>query len=102
MDSLAHGLRVLPEATAIGERLSRETPLVNSRHHQAIKELAPGLTAAAFSPDGLVEAFELAFGAGGEDWWLRGVQWHPENLIAMALHRNLWADFVAEVEGSLP
>jgi putative glutamine amidotransferase len=102
MDSLAHGLRLTAPETAIGERLSRETPLVHSRHHPAIKELAPGLAVAAFSPDGLVEAFELGFGEGGEDWWLRGVQWHPENLIAMALHRTLWADFVAEVAGSLP
>lgn len=95
LDSLAHGLKGTNPATAIGERLSRETPLVNSRHHQAVKDLAPGLTAAAWSPDGLVEAFELE----SRDWWLRGVQWHPENLVAMALHRSFWADFAAAVEG---
>jgi gamma-glutamyl-gamma-aminobutyrate hydrolase PuuD len=44
------------------------------------------------SRDGLVEAAELPAGAG---WWLRGVQWHPENLIALAEQRVLWDDFAA-------
>ena len=32
-------------------------------------------------------------------WWLRGVQWHPENLVAMHLQRALWEDFVKTVDG---
>lgn len=51
---------------------------VNSNHHQAVKNLAPGLTASAFSEDGLTEAIEL------EDYakkpFLLGVQWHPEHM----------------------
>lgn len=43
---------------------------VNSRHHQAIKDIAPGLTPLAVSEDGLIEA------ALGEKCLL--VQWHPE------------------------
>jgi putative glutamine amidotransferase len=94
VDSLAHTVRVAAPETHLGERLSREKVLVNSRHHQAVKDLAPGLTAVAWSPDDLIEAFEL-FNETDESasWWLRGVQWHPENLTAMALHRSLWADF---------
>ncbi len=92
VDSLAHAVRVAAPETHLGERLSRERVLVNSRHHQAVKDLAPGLTAVAWSPDDLVEAFELV-GPEASSWWLRGVQWHPENLVAMALHRSLWADF---------
>jgi putative glutamine amidotransferase len=103
VDSLAHAVRVTAPETHLGERLSREMPLVNSRHHQAIKDLAPGLAAVAFSPDGLVEAIEGVDLDGGEGvsggWWLRGVQWHPENLIAMGLHRSLWADFVSAANG---
>ena len=95
-DSLAHGMRPTDRATGLGERLTREAVLVNSRHHQAIKDLAPGLKEAARSPDGLIEAVELA-GPEAEGWWLRGVQWHPENLIAMALQRSLWEDFVGVV-----
>jgi putative glutamine amidotransferase len=95
VDLLAHPVRPAGPANALAERLSRETALVNSRHHQAIKDLAPGLSAAAWSPDGLIEAIERE---GNEDgWWLRGVQWHPENLVAMALHRRLWEDFAERV-----
>ena len=98
-DTLAHTVRPVTNGTALAERLSRETPVVNSRHHQAVKDLAPGLRTAALSPDGLVEAFELA-GDPERDWWVRAVQWHPENLVAMALHRALWADFVSAAGSS--
>jgi putative glutamine amidotransferase len=93
LDALAHGIRVVDTGTSLGHLLSRETPLVNSRHHQAAKRLAPGLIVVAESPDGLVEAAVLT-GEEGERWWVQGVQWHPENLVAMAQHRALWADFV--------
>ncbi|MEA2691459.1 MAG: putative glutamine amidotransferase [Acidobacteriota bacterium] len=96
-DTLAHTVHPAAPDTALAERLSRETPVVNSRHHQAVKDLAPGLSTAALSPDGLVEAFELADGRE-RGWWVRAVQWHPENLVAMALHRALWADFVRATE----
>jgi putative glutamine amidotransferase len=100
-DTLAHPVRASGPETALKDRLSRESLLVNSRHHQAIKDLAPGLLPAALSPDGLIEAIELA-GEGAGGWWLKGVQWHPENLIAMALERALWADFVAAVGSADP
>ena len=48
---------------------------VNSRHHQAIERVAPGLAVSATAPDGVPEAVE----ASGESW-LVAVQWHPENL----------------------
>ncbi|HEY9420542.1 MAG TPA: gamma-glutamyl-gamma-aminobutyrate hydrolase family protein [Thermoanaerobaculia bacterium] len=89
-DILAHTVRVTEPDRPLGERLTRDVPLVNSRHHQAVKQLAAGLVPVAFSPDGLVEAAVL----DREDWWVRGVQWHPENLIALAQQRMLWTDFV--------
>ena len=46
---------------------------VNSTHHQAVKDLAPGLTVTAHSPDGIVEAYE------GDN--LIAVQFHPEKLV---------------------
>lgn len=48
---------------------------VNSLHHQAVKDLAPGFRIVAISPDSVVEAIEA--------WPNRpmlGVQWHPESL----------------------
>jgi putative glutamine amidotransferase len=53
--------------------LKTESIMVNSLHHQGINQLGKGLTAEAFSDDGLVEAFSidnLSFGLA--------VQWHPE------------------------
>jgi putative glutamine amidotransferase len=47
---------------------------VNSFHHQAIRNLAPGLRVTARAPDGEIEGVETAEGAP----WLLGVQWHPE------------------------
>jgi putative glutamine amidotransferase len=49
---------------------------VNSGHHQAVKDLAPGLVVSATSPDGLIEAVE------GPNH-LMAVQWHPESLAAV-------------------
>ena len=47
---------------------------VNSVHHQAIKDLAPGLVVEARSPgDGLIEAVRRPGGS-----YMAGVQWHPE------------------------
>lgn len=62
---------------------------VNSLHHQGIRELAPGLQATAFAPDGLIEAFELADHPFG-----LAVQWHPEWLQEHAEMRALFAAFV--------
>lgn len=89
-DHLAHTVTVLEPDRPLGEVLARETAHVNSRHHQAIKRLADGLVPVAESPDGLIEAIVL----DRPDWWVRAVQWHPENLVALAQQRALWHDFV--------
>jgi putative glutamine amidotransferase len=92
-DVLAHTVQVIEPGAPLGERLTHDVPLVNSRHHQAVKRLGDGLVPVALSPDGLVEAAFLD-GGGHGGWWVRGVQWHPENLIALAQQRALWVDFV--------
>ena len=46
---------------------------VNSFHHQAVKEPGSGLSIAAVSSDGIIEALE---GQGGH--FIMAVQWHPE------------------------
>jgi putative glutamine amidotransferase len=53
--------------------LKRNEFVVNSRHHQCVGKVAPGLSVTAKSPDGVVEALELA----GKRFVL-AVQWHPE------------------------
>ncbi len=66
---------------------------VNSRHHQGIKALAPGLAASMETADGLVEAANGCL----DGWWLQGVQWHPEDLLALAAQRELFVHFSRRV-----
>lgn len=55
----------------------RDELQVNSLHHQAVRDLAPGLSPLATSPDSLVEAFEMPSYTS----FLLAVQWHPEYLF---------------------
>ncbi len=48
---------------------------VNSIHHQAVREVAPGMRVTAVAPDGVVEALERPGGP-----FFLAVQWHPEEL----------------------
>jgi putative glutamine amidotransferase len=50
------------------------TPVVNSVHHQAVKDLAPGFVVEARCPsDGMIEAIRRPEGS-----FMAAVQWHPE------------------------
>ncbi len=49
---------------------------VNSFHHQAVKEVAPGFRICAQANDGIIEAIEST-----EYKSMIGVQWHPECMI---------------------
>ena len=53
-----------------------DTLPVNSFHHQAVKEAAPGFRVTALSADGVIEAIEST-----EYKSMIGVQWHPECFI---------------------
>ncbi|MEW6546967.1 MAG: gamma-glutamyl-gamma-aminobutyrate hydrolase family protein [Bacillota bacterium] len=50
---------------------------VNSFHHQAVREVAGGLRAVAWAPDGVIEAVEAT---GTDHRFALGVQWHPEEM----------------------
>ena len=71
-----------------------ELPLclnVNSRHHQAIDRLAPGLKVRARAADGIIEAVYMP-----EKPWIRAVQWHPEN-FCNDLSRVIFEEFLSFV-----
>lgn len=86
-DMLAHDIALDP-TSRLGGLVKERNLRVNSRHHQALKRLAPSLRRAAWSEDELIEAVE----APGRPFAL-GVQWHPEELLdrseSMALFRGL-------------
>lgn len=85
-----HAVRLEPHsrlARACGDTEIR----VNSMHHQSLARVAPGLVATAHAPDGIIEGVEWS----DDDWWMLGVQWHPEELVGSAEEwdRSLFAAF---------
>jgi putative glutamine amidotransferase len=89
---LAHVVAIDPDSE-LG-RVAPQELMVNSLHHQAVKDLAPGLRATAHSPDGIVEGLESA------DGMVVAVQSHPEELITdEPWARALFAQFVARSAG---
>jgi len=72
-----HEVDVTP-GSRLARALGTERPVVNSMHHQAVRTVASSLATVARAPDGLVEGVEWPT----DDWWMVGVQWHPEELTA--------------------
>jgi putative glutamine amidotransferase len=73
-DRNLHDVELLPGTRLAALYPGLVTARVNSVHHQAIKELAPGLVAEARCPhDGLIEAVRRP-----GDRFVAAVQWHPE------------------------
>ncbi len=68
---------------------------VNSTHHQAVREPAPGLRAAARAADGIIEALEWDNATAPGNGWFLSVQFHPERLApTQPEHARLFAAFV--------
>ena len=90
--SRSHKIEILP-GTRLADVLGAGEHLVNSSHHQAVKDLAPGFRVAARAPDGVVECIE------GVDYPAIGVQFHPELLSvpegAKAFNHPTNMEFVA-------
>ena len=91
--AIAHDIWMAPGSLL--ERLMRariedgeECP-VNSRHHQAPKELGEGLVSTATAPDGVIEAIE-----DPSRRFCLGVQWHPENFYRTGEFRPLFEGFI--------
>lgn len=84
---------VLTDGSPLAELLRAGEIGVNSCHHQGVRELAPGLSAMASAPDGLVEAVCMP---GKRFVW--AVQWHPE--FSLRVDENSRRIFAAFVEGS--
>lgn len=68
--------QVKTASDSILERLLGSEFWVNSRHHQAIRDLGAGLEVIATASDGVIEAVVMS----DRDFVL-GVQWHPERMV---------------------
>lgn len=84
-----HKVSILPD-TPFAKLISVSELGVNTRHHQAIKELAPHLKAGAISEDGLVEGVFMP-----DKKFVVGVQWHPEHALDAEMYSmNFFRSFV--------
>jgi putative glutamine amidotransferase len=91
-DRAVHKVALTP-GSLLHKITGQRTLAVNSTHHQAVARVAPSLRATAVSPDGIVEALELAEPRGGP--FVLGVQFHPERMWERdAACRGLWDGFV--------
>src|SRR4051812_21097596 len=92
-DLRSHRVRLAPGSRA-AEALGSASVTVKSSHHQAIKDLAPGLRPTGWTDDQLIEAVE----SSGETPWLLAVQWHPEEMHRerQAPERGLFSALVQE------
>lgn len=90
-----HGLDVTMERGSIMERVYGDGEVrVNSMHHMAVDEVAPGFAVTARCPDGVIEAIESRI----EGWAAIGTQFHPESNSASALDLRIFEEFVAAIE----
>lgn len=89
-DYEAHSVKLI-ENSRLRQILYGSDIMVNSLHHQAVKTLAPALSAVGFAPDNLIEAVELP-----THRFFIGVQWHPEWMLNSPAMVNLFREFVQE------
>lgn len=89
LTSIAHGVDVTPASWLGRAAVAGMATQVNSRHHQAVRTLAPDLRVTATASDGVAEGIELPDAA-----FCVGVQWHPENFWRTGEGHALFALFV--------
>lgn len=89
----AHTIRIT-QGSRLRRVAGRDELPVNSLHHQAVRDLAPGYVATATAPDGLIEAIERP-----DLLYVVAVQWHPEELYRdHDAWKRLFADFITAAE----
>jgi putative glutamine amidotransferase len=84
-----HAIAVQP-GTRLDDIYGGGEVLVNSAHHQAVRQVGAGLRVSARAPDGVIEAIE----AEDPQWFCVGVQWQPDSVTASALDMQLFEAFV--------
>ncbi|MFI5177639.1 MAG: gamma-glutamyl-gamma-aminobutyrate hydrolase family protein [Vicinamibacterales bacterium] len=90
--AIAHDVNVASGtclAVLLAPELEHGSVAVNSRHHQSVKDPAPGFVVSATATDGIVEAIEKPDAA-----FCVGVQWHPENFWRTGRFSTLFTGLV--------
>lgn len=77
---------------------------VNSFHHQAVKDVAPGFEITSKAPDGVIESIEYG-GQYVDEYndkpFMIGVQWHPEIMWKKDMvYLKIFEYFISEAKGT--
>jgi putative glutamine amidotransferase len=93
---VTHQLRLTP-GSRLAEVFGSTEVEVNTMHHQAVKAVADGLEAVAWSADGTIEGME-----SHDHPWLLMVQYHPEELVAFhEPSQRLFSAFIAACQARM-
>jgi putative glutamine amidotransferase len=92
-DEPGHDVEIVP-GTRLAAIVGTARMSVNSAHHQAVRDVGPGIVVNARAPDGVIEGIE-----DPSRPFCIGVEWHPEFFID-AGDRKLLAAFIAACAGS--
>lgn len=74
-----HSIKII-KGSQLNLQIGIDSVAVNSFHHQAVKEIAPGFIATAVASDGIIEAIEKQGSTS-----VFGVQFHPEAFTASGI-----------------
>ncbi len=92
--SLRHSLTIV-KGTMLDQVYGDNDVRVNSCHHMAVDDVAPGFKVSArCAGDNLIEAIESTY----EDWFAFGVQFHPEAPSATFLDQRIFSTFIKGVK----
>ncbi len=94
----SHRHALVVEPGSLMERVYGDGEIrVNSMHHMAVDDVAPGFRVTARCPDGVVEAIESVM----EEWFAFGTQFHPECASASALDVRVFEEFIVGITGQV-
>ncbi len=82
---------IIEEGTFLCRLLEKKKIMVNSYHHQSIKDLSDQLRVVAKAPDGTIEAVE------GKN--IIAVQWHPEKIYDIDDQKKIFDYFICMCKG---
>ena len=96
-DTASHTVEFIPN-TKLRSIMNVDDTKINTFHHQAIKDLAPGFVINAKARDGIIEGFERI----GEEFVI-GLQWHPEMMMEKdASMQKIFRSFIDFAKGISP
>ncbi len=88
----SHSVNIV-EGSHLHQIFGKNKLYINSFHHQAVKDVAPGFKVCATAHDGIIEAIEH------ESKYVLGVQWHPECMYTVHTEfAKYFDDFITEVK----